>query len=251
MNDKRIVCWFSCGAASAVASMLAIKKYGRDRCVFVYQETGAEHPDNDRFLSDFEKRWNISVERIKSPSYEDIWDVFEKTRWLVGPAGARCTSELKRRVAENYLDWFRDIEVLGYTIDEEKRFKRWVENNPERDMDPLLITEGWDKQRCFYELDKMGIKRPVMYDLGYKNNNCIGCVKGGQKYWNMIRKDFPDVFDRMSKVERELNVAINKTYAGDGKRKKLFLDELDPTAGRNAKEPSMTCGFLCGSEDDE
>ena len=38
-----------------------------------------------------------------------------------------------------------------------------------------------------------------MYKLGYKNNNCIGCVKGQAGYWNKIRKDFPDVFDQMSK----------------------------------------------------
>ena len=32
-----------------------------------------------------------------------------------------------------------------------------------------------------------------MYDLGYPNNNCIGCIKGGMGYWNRIRKDFPDI----------------------------------------------------------
>ena len=25
----------------------------------------------------------------------------------------------------------------------------------------------------------MGIEIPVMYRLGYNNNNCVGCVKGG------------------------------------------------------------------------
>ncbi len=35
-----------------------------------------------------------------------------------------------------------------------------------------------------------------MYDLGYPNNNCIGCVKGGMGYWNKIRKDFPEVFQK-------------------------------------------------------
>lgn len=35
-----------------------------------------------------------------------------------------------------------------------------------------------------------------MYDLGYANNNCIGCVKGGIGYWNKIRIDFPEESDR-------------------------------------------------------
>jgi hypothetical protein len=48
-----------------------------------------------------------------------------------------------------------------------------------------------------------------------------------------------------------MNVAINKTYAGDGKRKKLFLDELPQDAGRGIKEPNIECGVLCISEDNE
>jgi hypothetical protein len=89
-----------------------------------------------------------------------------------------------------------------------------------------------------------------MYKLGYNNNNCIGCVKGQAGYWNKIRVDFPDAFDRMAKMERKLNVAINKTYAGDGKRKRIFLDELDPSAGRNVPMPEIDCGVLCIKPED-
>jgi hypothetical protein len=99
-------------------------------------------------------------------------------------------------------------------------------------------------------LYEAGIEIPAMYKLGYTNNNCIGCVKGQQGYWNKIRIDFPEVFERMAKLERELNVAINKTYAGDGKRKRVFLDELDPQAGRYTMEPNIECGVLCMNGDE-
>ena len=52
--------------------------------------------------------------------------------------------------------------------------------------------------------ERLGIKRPIMYDLGYSNNNCIGCVKGGMGYWNKIREDFPEVFQARAKLEREI-----------------------------------------------
>ena len=52
-----------------------------------------------------------------------------------------------------------------------------------------------------------------------------------------------------SKVERELNVAINKTYAGDGERKRVFLDELDPDDGNYATEPVLECGIACGVQE--
>ena len=58
----------------------------------------------------------------------------------------------------------------------------------------------------------------------------------------------------MAKVERKMDVAINKTYANNGEldedgnpaRRKLFLDELNPTAGRYETEPSINCGLFCG-----
>jgi len=80
--------------------------------------------------------------------------------------------------------------------------------------------------------------------MGYKNNNCIGCVKGGAGYWNKIRVDFPNVFKRMARQERKMNVAINKRYAG-GERKRVFLDELPPDMGNYFQEPDISCGPHC------
>ncbi len=49
---SRVLCWFSCGAASAVATKLAIETYG-DRCEVLYCDTlKYEHPDNARFMAD-------------------------------------------------------------------------------------------------------------------------------------------------------------------------------------------------------
>jgi len=49
----RIVCWFSAGAASAVALKMAKDKYGM--VLPVYCDTGSEHPDNERFKRDVEQ----------------------------------------------------------------------------------------------------------------------------------------------------------------------------------------------------
>jgi hypothetical protein len=93
-----------------------------------------------------------------------------------------------------------------------------------------------------------------MYLLGYRNNNCIGCVKGQAGYWNKIRVDFPEVFDRMALLERKFNAALCKTEPivnGKRTRQRIFLDELDPKAGRYGAEPSMSCGILCQAEYDQ
>lgn len=240
----RTVCWFSCGAASAYATKLALEKY--DNCIVAYQDTGAEHPDNERFLVDCEKWFGQKIIVLKSQKYSDIWEVFEKTKWLVGPSGARCTGEMKRKVAEDFINFFRDREVFGYTSDEWKRLERFKSQNEERIIDCPLVDAGKTKADCFKALSHAGIELPTMYRMGYRNNNCIGCVKGQSGYWNKIRVDFPEVFERMSKVERKLNAAINKKYV-NGKRIRVFLDELPRDAGRYEAEPSISCGLFCGA----
>lgn len=75
-----------------------------------------------------------------------------------------------------------------------------------------------------------------MYEIGYPNNNCVGCVKGGMGYWNRIRRDFPDVFERMASLEREIgHSCINGVY----------LDELDPERGNMNTEVMPECSFAC------
>jgi uncharacterized protein YchJ len=86
-----------------------------------------------------------------------------------------------------------------------------------------------------------------MYTLGYNHNNCIGCSKAGKGYWNRIRVDFPDHFKEMASIEREINHSLFRNE--DGSR--LYLDELDPSAGNFAKEPAISCGLGCGIIDSE
>ena len=51
--EDRIVCWFSCGAASAVATKLAIAdNAGRFPLIVARCIVREEHPDNDRFAAD-------------------------------------------------------------------------------------------------------------------------------------------------------------------------------------------------------
>lgn len=258
-SAKRVVCWFSCGAASAAATKLAIEAIGdRLPVVVAYcaSTLSSEHPDNRRFLEECSAWFERPVEMLYSERYEDTWDVWQKTRWLVGVGGARCTQELKKAVRQRFEDPFNDIQVFGFDASETKRAERFRENNPEARLWAPLIDVGAEKGRCVDMLRRAGIEPPALYGMGYRNNNCIGCVKGQAGYWNKIRIDFPEVFERMAQLERELDVAICKTEPKDpvtGKRQRLrvFLDELPPDAGRYSEEPELQCGVLCGEDGEE
>lgn len=249
---SRVLSWFSCGAASAVCAKLASEKY-EDRCEVLYCDTFAyEHPDNKRFFGDIENWIGRYIKVLKSPEYTDIYDVFTRTRWLVGPKGARCTTELKKKVRVAYQK-VDDIHCFGFTADEAHRVERFWKENPELYAEFPLIEAKLTKRDCMQMLQDAGVELPVMYKLGYRNNNCIGCVKGASGYWNKIRIDFPETFNKMAKLERELDAAICKQEGvSDGKRwrRRVFLDELDPFAGRYEADSDMECGVLCTPADE-
>lgn len=234
---SRVVVWFSAGAASAVAAKLTLNE--RPDAVVAYVDPGSEHPDNERFLTDCEAWFGKPIERLRSEKYADTWQVWNERRYLVGPTGALCTAELKKKVRYAF-ERPNDVQVFGYTAEEQHRADRFRDQNPGVVLATPLIDHGLSKSDCLALIDRAGIELPAMYRLGYRNNNCIGCPKGGMGYWNKIRRDFPDVFARMAGLERDLD----HTVLRDGGLP-LFLDQLDPNRGNHSDEPDMDCSLLC------
>lgn len=237
-NDRTVV-WFSAGAASAIAAKLALNR--DPNALLVYTDTGSEHPDNQRFIADVEQWLQRPVLRLKSSRYANTWQVWQERRYLNGPAGALCTFELKKKLREGF-QHEDDVHVFGYTVEERLRAERFKANNPSIDLWTPLIEQGLRKADCLALLERAGIALPQMYLLGYRNNNCIGCVKGGRGYWNKIRRDFPETFTRMAALEREIGRScING----------VFLDALDPTIGHAEEEPNIDCSLLCAASIDD
>lgn len=244
----RTVVWFSAGAASAVAAKIVLSE-NRDNVVLAYTDTSSEHPDNERFINECEEWFKHPVLRLHSPDYADIYDVFLKRKFIGSQRGAPCTVYLKKRLRQKF-QLADDIQVFGYTAEETRRAELFRENNPEVHLRTPLIERGLGKQDCLALIERAGIAIPAMYMLGYQNNNCIGCVKGGMGYWNKIRVDFPEHFEKMSKIERQLKQSVLAENI-NGKKHPLYLDELDPHRGNALTEPTFECSLLCSAVDDE
>jgi hypothetical protein len=236
----RVVVWYSDGAASACAAKLAIEEYG-DRVVVVKCDTtGDEHPDNVRFREDVERWIGRKVELIRSDKYDSIDDVFERTRYMAGIAGARCTTELKK--APRYaFQRDGDIHVFGYTVEETHRVRQFETNQPELVCDWILVRNFVRKEDCHRMLREAGIATPAMYDLGFEHNNCIGCVKATSPgYWQKVRTHFPDVFERRARQSREINARLVRVKEG-----RVFLDELPEGYGVTESDGDIECGPFC------
>lgn len=245
---SRTVCWFSCGAASAVATKLTLKD--SENVTIAYCETGAEHPDNERFLADCEAWFGQEIVRIRSPHFADTWAVWEKRRYLSGFDGAPCTGELK--VAPR-LDFQlpTDTHVFGYTCDkaDKKRADRMLEVYPHMKQRNPLIEKGLTKAAVLAMIDGAGIALPPMYALGFHNNNCIPCVKAtSPAYWALVRKHFPEQFERMAKLSRELDVRLaivgREKVGGKVKNIRGFIDEI-PLDQATTNPIAPSCDFLC------
>jgi len=233
------IAWFSAGITSAVACRLAIDLYNDVEIYYI--EVGLSHPDNQRFIEDCEKWYNKKIHIVSNGKYDNHIDVINKTRYVNGVGGARCTLELKKNVRFGLEKQFKiENQIFGfeYSKKEINRAIRFQEQYPHANPLYPLIEKKLDKNECAGILDLAGIELPAMYKLGYDNNNCIGCVKGGMWYWNKIRKDFPAVFDEMAKAEKSVGHSCLKKP----------LIELKEGEGNKNDEVNFECGIFCEVE---
>lgn len=236
MNNRRLV-WFSCGAASAVAAKLAVNKYGSGAVVVYCDTMQNEHPDNQRFFNDIEAWIGQKITRIGAA--KSIEAIFDARKYMSGPHGAPCTVELKKMPRFDFQKP-DDIHIFGYTAEEGKRTEQFARLNPELHLEWILREHFITKTQCFSILHLAKIPLPVMYGLGYEHNNCLGCVKASSPYyWNKIRLDFPEVFNRRAEQSRRLGVKLIRLN-----NKRRFLDEL-PLDSRERVQEDLSCGPEC------
>jgi hypothetical protein len=243
-----IVAWWSAGITSAVACKMALELYQNVELYYIGIDSA--HKDNERFKQQCEKWYDKEIKTITSNEFRNQFEVIEKTGMVNGPTGARCTLELKKQVRFDFerlheVNLFNRNGILnqvwGFEFDREQinRAIRFGQQYPYTNPLFPLIEKGITKNECAGMILNQNIALPKMYELGYTNNNCIGCVKGGKAYWNKIRIDFPTEFNKMAQAERKAGYScINGT----------FLDELNPNAGRGKKIIMPNCGLLCEVE---
>jgi 3'-phosphoadenosine 5'-phosphosulfate sulfotransferase (PAPS reductase)/FAD synthetase len=238
-----IAVWFSCGAASAAALKLTVEKYGAESVRAINNPVIEEHHDNRRFARDVADWVGIEIETALNSNYPlaSVVDVFDRRKGMAFPHGAPCTVELKKRARQeweknNRVDWH----VLGFTSDERKRHERFVMTERDNVL-PILIDAGMTKDDCANMIRRAGIRLPEIYSHGFPNANCIGCVKAtSPTYWNLVRREFPEVFEHRAEQSRRLGARLVRVS-----NERIFLDELDPLAKGRPLKTMPDCGLFC------
>ena len=237
ITTAKTVSWFSAGVSSAVATKMAIDDIDQ----IIYTHIDDQHDDTMRFVKDCEQWFDKEIIIISSP-IKNVSDAmcFFPSRGF--GAWSPCTQLLKRRVRKVWERNHKDYDltyIWGMDCTERDRADRLQYSMPKQKHRNPLIEQSISKQHAHEILNASGINRPEMYHLGYQNNNCIGCVKGGMAYWNHIRVDFPEVFKARAELERKLGGSFIKD---------VYLDELDPARGRDKPPIVDSCGIMCELE---
>lgn len=232
----KIVSWFSAGVSSAIATKLAVEKYPDLQIIYI--DIDDQHKDSIRFVKDCERWFGKEILILKS-IYKNVNDVCETFGWINGIHFAKCSSILKKRVRKEWeLENNPTHYVWGFDCSKRElnRKDRLVKAMPQFTHLFPLIDNNITKEMAHGMLQYAGIKRPMMYDLGYPNNNCIGCVKGGIGYWNKIKIDFPNVFQERIKLEETVGSTCIKG---------IYLKDLPIDKGRNLEPILEDCGIFC------
>ena len=213
---------------------------------WIYIDVADQHEDSMRFIKDCEKAIGIHIQILRYRPYNDVESALRMAGMVKMTGGfAPCTNHLKKRVRKEWEaahSQYQLTYVWGFDIDEPERAKRIIEANPQAEHEFPLLERELSKQDVHGLFErKFGFPRPMMYELSYQNNNCIGCIKGGMGYWNKIRKDFPEVFQKRAELERILGYSILKEADGTP----LYLDELEPDRGDMNTEIMPECGVMC------
>ena len=241
MTKKLKVCWLSAGVSSFIAGYLA-----GDVDEWIYIDIADQHPDSIRFIKDCEKAIGKPIQILKSSEYKCVEDCI-RTAGIIKMTGgfAPCTNWLKKRVRKQWEYEHKEYDltyVWGFDLKEKQRAERTIESNQQAKHEFPLIEKGLSKEDVHGLFERtFDFDRPLMYDMGYPNNNCVGCTKGGMGYWNKIRVDFPDVFESRAKLERDIGYSILK----DGNGNQIFLDELEPNRGNMSMEVFPECSIMC------
>ena len=231
------------GVSSFIAGLLSDARHGNDS-EWIYIHVADQHEDTLRFVHDCEQYIGRKITILQSQKYSCVADVCRAKRYTNSPHGAPCTGCLKKNVRKNWEKPFlkegiRFSYVWGMDGSEGERAARMITSEKDcYDHEFPLIDMGLSKADCHYLIGLTGVKRPIMYDLGFPNNNCICCCRGGRFSWNLCRKYFPEKFAERAALERELG----HTFLKD-----CFLDELPEGAGRKTQHlenPTFTLNAL-------
>jgi Phosphoadenosine phosphosulfate reductase family len=233
----RIIVNFSGGVGSFIAAKLAIEKYGSGPVNLLFADTKMEDEDLYRFNREAVKYLNVPISVVEDG--RTPWEVFNDHRYLGNSRIDPCSRILKRELLRAWIEKYIPVKgtkiVLGIDFTEVHRLENarpyW---QPYELWAPLCDTSNqlWWKPDMIKELERIGIRPPRLYEMGFPHNNCGGfCIKAGQAQFRLLLEKMPERYAYHEDQEARLQAKLGKPVTilrkqENGVRRNLSLREL-------------------------
>lgn len=259
---KHIV-FYSGGIGSWAAAKRVAAKYGTDDLIMLFTDTLIEDEDLYRFIDETTKE--IGGQFVRVADGRDPWEVFRDKRFIGNSRIAPCSHVLKQETARKWItENFKPDECilyLGIDWTEMHRTAAPVKNwAPYTVKFPMCEEPYLTKIEMLEMLDKTGIKRPRLYEMGFAHNNCGGfCVRAGQGHFAKLLEMMPERYAYHEQKEEEMRQYLGKDVSilkriRNGVRENLTLRQLREDIESRREEIDMLdiggCGCFVQDEDD-
>ena len=168
-------------------------------------DLGAEFPEMYEYLNKVERYIERRITVVKSEkSFEEMFhQVYRKgsrTGIIYGyplTIGAWCNDRLKLRTLNRYCKKYgKHIHYLGLAADETKRLARLRPNEK-----APLAEWGMTEKDCMVFLEARGLLNPLYQK--FCRLGCFFCVKQPISSLRIVRRDYPELWQRMLDWDRE------------------------------------------------
>lgn len=213
----------SAGIGSWATGMRVAQQYGTDNLIQLFTDTkklNDSHPhrgeDEDayRFLREGSAVIGGALEWVSAG--KDVWRTFEDARYMGNSRIDPCSRILKREMARKWIEErFKPDEVTLYIGIDWTEAHRAVKNKkfwePYNVEFPMTDAPYMDKEQMCQWAESLGVKRPILYELGFAHNNCGGfCVKAGLGQFYNLLKTMPDRYQYHEQKQEELFGVLGK-----------------------------------------
>ena len=209
------------GGKDSTAMLIRMLELGYqvDDIVFVdvrfNSKRGGELPEMYEYLDKIENYIGRKITRIRSEwTFEDhffrVYQHGKRKGNIYGfpfVLGAWCNDRLKLKPIEDYKKQYgKDYTFyVGIAADEPKRLAKMTEN--ERS---LLAEWGWTEQDCLDYLESKGLANPLYKK--FKRTGCWFCPKQRLDSLRIIRKDYPDLWAELLRLDKYSPVSFKPKY---------------------------------------
>ncbi len=202
------------GLTSAEALRRAVERHGAENTIALFADTRIEDEDLYRFLDDQERAFGVQIIRIADG--RTPFQVWRDERAITIRQMAPCSKVLKRQLLDRWIAEHLQpgayTRVFGMDWSEMHRVERLRASlSPAPTWFPLLDPPLVDKCLIAADFERLGVKPPRLYTLGFAHNNCGGgCVRAGQAHWAHLHHTMPERYARWEQEESDTGAYLGK-----------------------------------------